>query len=108
MWVSAVGCGKVWAVHDLYTLRRLMTLFQSRGVFICVPESLTALHNCTRWAASLCLASHSLENNTTAEQPRLLRAYTCGPGVPSSAFDVGNPNATERGDVVYITSGSVL
>jgi hypothetical protein len=72
-----------------------MTLFQSRGVFFCVPESLTArLH--AFWPVSLSLAV-SLEKRTTAET-----------GAPRIAVVPDfRPSTTEQGDAVYITSAWV-
>lgn len=73
-----------------------MTLFQSRGVFFCVPESLRArLHGF--WPVSLSLAV-SLENVLPPRQ--VLRGFRTS--------NLGKPSGTGQGDTVYITSGRVL
>ena len=89
-----------------------MTLFQSRGVFFCVPESLT---DCTmhalRWAGLIDFGVPLTRKHYYRREGCSAHAHTCGPRVPSSAFDLGNPSATcdvrRNEDVVYITSGWV-
>jgi len=85
----------LWAVAKsvvrlrLKYLCRLMTPFQSRGVFFCVPESLTA--RLTRWPASLSLAV-PLENATAADR---CSADSSGSGLPTWENQVRQNEGTQ-------------